>query len=111
MTRGDMLTKSFVIRSSDGTPYTETLDNIYLTVKKSANDRDYKFQKRLSDNSIESLGEGRYQFTIEPEDTDPLQFEEYAFDIELYKEDVIKRTFYGKLKLEKEVTHYYNEVM
>lgn len=109
MARGDMLSRSFVIRSRDGTAFTEQLDNIYLTVKRNENEHDYKFQKRLSDGGIYSLGEGRYQFTILPEDTDNMSYGKYMFDIELVIYGRLKRTYLGELWLTKEITHHYNE--
>lgn len=109
MVRGDMLSRSFIIRSSDKTPFTEQLDNIYLTVKRDENDRDFEFQKRLSDGGIYSLGEGRYQFTIQPEDTDNMSYGKYIFDIELVIEGRLKKTYVGELELTKESTHHYNE--
>lgn len=111
MARGDMETCSFVIRSPNGDPFTETFDNIYMTVKKDKNDRNYKFQKRLSDGGIYSVGEGQYQFTIEPEDTDNMAYGEYLFDIEFVIEGRLKKTFVGTLILLREVTHHYNEVV
>ena len=111
MARGDLVTKSFVVKGADKKPYTDSFDNIYFTVKKCANEKNYKFQKRLSDGGILSLGDGEYQFTIRPEDTDSLEFPaDYEFDIELVTEGEIKQTYYGVLHLTKEVTHHYNEV-
>lgn len=110
MARGDLETRTFQIRSPDGTPFTETLDNAYFTVKKSSNDREYKFQKRLSDRGIVPLGDGTYQFTIEPEDTNGMAFGTYGFDIELVIDGELKKTFSGDLILLKEYTHASNEV-
>ena len=109
MPRGDRVSKSFIIRGPDKQPFTGTLDEIYFTVKKSFMDRNYKFQKKLSDGSIASVGGGRYQFTILPEDTDGLNFEDYDFDIEVIKYNEIKKTFAGKLILTVESTHRGNE--
>lgn len=109
MARGDILSKSFTIKNKDGTVYSETPDEIYMTVKVSARDRAYKFQKRLSDGGVVNIGPGRYQFTIQPEDTNGLGFGPYDFDIEIVKSPSLKKTFCGKLMLEKEVTHACNE--
>ena len=110
MARGDLESRTFQIRSPDGTPFTEELDEIYFSVKRNHNDRNVKFQKRMTTGEIVSLGEGRYQFAIEPGDTDGLAFGEYEFDIELVKNGLIKKTFAGTLKLLREVTHANNEV-
>lgn len=110
MARGDMLSKSFVIRTAGDVPYTDVLDNVYFTVKKSENDYAYKFQKRLSDGGIQYMGDGKYEFTIMPEDTNGLPFGNYVFDIELKKAGMFKRTYFGTFTLTKEVTHQNNEV-
>ena len=109
MARGDMETRTFQIRSPDGTPYTDELDEIYFTVKKDANERSFRFQKRLSDGGIISTGDGTYEFTIQPQDTDGMGYGNYVFDIELVKDGEIKKTFMGMLILTREVTHSYNE--
>lgn len=110
MARGDRLTKSFVVKSGQ-TVFTEPFDNIYLTVKKHADDKEYLLQKRLSDGGVESIGNGKYQFTIEPGDTDQMGFGDYDFDIELVIDGMLKKTYIGVFKLTKEVTHLYNEVI
>lgn len=114
MARGDLEIRTFQIRVPDGQggtePFTEALDEIYMTVKKSFNDRNYLFQKRLTSGGIILLGEGRYQFTVEPADTNGLGFGDYDFDIEIVKNGSIKKTFSGTLKLLRETTHASNEV-
>ena len=114
MVRGDLETRTFQIRSPDGQggtePFTETLDDIYLTVKKNPNTRDFKFQKRLSNGTILPLGDGTYQFTIRPEDTDGIDYGEYGFDIEIVKDGEIKKTFTGIFRVTEEYTHAANEV-
>lgn len=111
MARGDMLTKSFAVKTTGGTAFTDPFDNIYFTVKKHADNTEYLLQKRLSDGGIESVGSGVYQFTIEPGDTDQMGFGDYDFDIELVINGILKKTFTGKFTLMKEVTHLCNEVI
>lgn len=109
MARGDLVTKSFRLIGPQNSTYTIEPDEIYFTVKLNSRDHDYKFQKRLSDGGIDLVETGRYIITIDPEDTDNLLFGVYEFDIEVVKTGSIKKTFCGKLVLEKEVTHHYNE--
>ena len=45
MPRGDMVAKSFAVCAADGSPLTDTLDEIYITVKKCFRDKTFKFQK------------------------------------------------------------------
>lgn len=111
MARGDLETRTFTLKNKNGTIYQTAPDEIYFTVKANAADRNYKFQKRLSDGGITFVETGKYQFTILPEDTDGLGFGTYDFDIELVKAPSLKKTFCGKLVIDKEVTHHNNEVI
>ena len=112
MPRGDIRAVSFEVFKfdEDGTRISGIeLYEIYFTVKASYTNRDYLFQKRLSADNIESLGEDKYQFTIEPEDTDALKIGRYVFDIQLVG-DGLKSTFVGDLILTEEATTAENEV-
>ena len=84
MARGDVEIKNFTVKQN-GSAWSETPDEIYFTVKSNANDKDYKFQKRLSDGGIVLVETGKYQIKIEPEDTNGLSFSKYDFDIEIVK--------------------------
>ena len=109
MARGDIHSVIFTLYEGD-TQFLDSVDDIFFTVKKKYNERNYKFQKRLSMEEIQYIGEGQYEFTIQPEDTDKLDFGDYDFDIEVVKMPSLKQTFNGVLHLEKEVTHSINEV-
>lgn len=87
----------------------EPFDTIYFTVKKNFTLHQYKFQKSLKDGTIVAIGDGTYQFMIMPEDTNSLDFGTYEFDIQVTRGAVLKQTFYGKLTLSRECTHYCNE--
>lgn len=108
MPRGDIRPVSFTINGSqEGVAF----DNIYFTVKKNHKERDALFQKTLASGTIELMEDGTYQFTIEPEDTDGLNYGQYVFDIEVVSESAhIKQTFLGTLVLTQEVTFAANEV-
>ena len=112
MARGDLETRTIRLKTKSGEPYGMYPNDIYFTVKKNASDRNYIFQKRLSDDTIVYVDTGEYRFSILPEDTDGLPFGTYEFDIEIVKHDTtnVKKTFCGTLILSKEVTHHYNEV-
>ena len=110
MARGDLETRTFHVNNPDKSPFVDDFDNIYMTVKKYANDKKYIFQKRLSDGGIIKVDDGVYQFTIMPGDTDNMAFGDYDFDIELVIDNVLKKTFMGVLALGKEATHHCNEV-
>lgn len=104
MVRGDTSDQEIDIESDIDIEF----DEMYFTVKKRYSDIQYKFQKRLSDGSIQML-DGKYYFRIEPEDTNRLSFGDYVCDIEIVKKGSIIRTFNGVLKLSEEVTTERNE--
>ena len=110
MPRGDIYPVRFTIYESETEITTIDFTQIYMSCKKSVKDTDVLFQKSLSSGTIVKLGDGNYQFRIEPEDTNNLQFGEYVFDIELIYENDIKQTIYGTLRLSEEVTTAKNEV-
>lgn len=107
MARGDTLQKGFILKRN-GDPVDDVFDDVYFTVKKYHTDHDYVLQKRMSNGGIVNDGNGHYTIFIDPEDTNELSFGDYDCDIE-FKREGYKRTFYGKFKLAKEVTHAYNE--
>lgn len=112
MPRGDIrLIRFQVIDFQTGERSQVDFDEIYMTVKKSIYERNYIFQKRLSDGDIVKLDAGDYQIRLEASDTDQLDFNKvYPFDIELIYEDEIKQTEYGELRITPEVTCIWNEV-
>lgn len=106
MNRGDLHNVTFEVVDEEGNPV-DGIDEIYWTVKRSANLSEMLIQKRLSDGGIARVDDG-YQFDIEPGDTDRLGFNTYPFDIEIVGPG-LKKTFLGQLKLLPEVTHAVNE--
>ena len=108
MARGDLQAQQFTVTEDGHAP--EPFDNIWFTVKRNATDRNPLIQKKLSDDTIyETEKAGTFEFVIEPEDTNSMAFGAYKFDIELFRDGSLKRTFTGVLTLTEEVTHYYNE--
>ena len=108
--RGDSYDRGFIIRDqTTGEPITDTFDEVYFTVKKYHTDAEFLFQKRMTTGGISSDGGGHYTLFIDPVDTNGLAFGDYDCDIELRSGENYKRTFYGTLKLTKEVTHQNNE--
>lgn len=114
MPRGDVVPLEFDIYESDGETITQMdFDDIFFTVKKNFTDRNYKFQKRLSDGNIVRDRDWHYHILIDAEDTNYLPFGDYVFDIELVKHNLtvpdIKQTIVGKLILSEESTYASNE--
>lgn len=116
MPRGDLRLVRFLVNDRNGTAADVDFTEIYFTVKRSASDRLYEFQKRLSTGGITKLGPGDYQLRIDPQDTNKMlvntpRFPNYVFDIQLNYEGSfnIKETFTGSLVLTAEVTYAENE--
>lgn len=109
MPRGDVRYERFLINDPNGTGTELDFDNVYFTVKKSPRDRIYMFQKSLKKGTIEKLALGDYQFKIEPQDTNKMNYGKYIFDIQLEYKDILKETFTGEFDLLYEVTYPENE--
>lgn len=114
MPRGDIRLVRFRVNNRRGKPAEVDFTEIYFTVKRSAKDQAFIFQKKLSAGGIIKLGDGDYQLKIEPEDTNNMVvndvlFPHYDFDIQVQYEDSVKETFTGIFVLNPEVTHTENE--
>lgn len=109
MPRGDIMPITFSIKNADGSVTDIDFTEIYFTVKRTFFDKKVVFQKRLSNGSIEKEEQGVYSFTIQPQDTDDLDFRTYVFDIELVLNNEIKQTTVGELAITNEVTDARNE--
>lgn len=112
MPRGDLYPVRFQVYETDEELTTIDFSQIYMTCKKCNKDRLPLFQKSLSSGTITKIADGDYQFNIEPEDTNNLQFGDYVFDIELINDNNprIKQTITGVLKIGEETTWAVNEV-
>lgn len=107
--RGDSYQRGFQLEVNE-TIDTGDFDDIYFTVKKSFENFDYIFQKRLTTGGIVNDDMGHYIVNIRPEDTNDMDFGDYDCDIEFFRDTGgFKKTFCGRFKLTREVTHYYNE--
>lgn len=109
MARGDVYCVPLAL-FIDGQPTDILMDEVYFTVKKHHYNHEALLQKCISNGGIVPDNEGSYVLTINPEDTDGLDFGTYEFDIEVVKLPGIKRTFVGEFILTSEVTHRSNEV-
>ena len=115
--RGDTFPLKISVKFKETHEYVDfTFTDVYFTVKKSFNDVNYKFQKRLSNGSIIEDPEqiGCFHVKILPSDTDNLAFGQYVYDVEVVRKFGegfdIKKTLSGNLYLENESTHAVNEV-
>lgn len=106
--RGDIHTVTFSITDSTGTVLGTDFDEIFFTVKASFSSKSVLIQKKLSNGGIVKDGEA-YTFTLQPEDTNALDFKKYVFDIEIILGTEIKSTVVGEFVLTPEVTHQRDE--
>lgn len=110
MPKGDIRPVAFTVYDPSSTVSDVDFDEIYFTVKRDYSEKNYVFQKRLTNGTIEKTGNGEYKFIIEANDTDNLRVGKYVFDIELIYGNEIKQTSIGVLELTNEVTLAVNEV-
>ena len=102
--RGDTLDLKFQRKLINNEVITSVPDEMYFTVKNNYNEEDYLIQKRLGESITYNEEDNYYYFTIEPEDTDGLEYSSYVYDIEIVKDGKVKTILKGKLKIKQEVT-------
>lgn len=83
-------------------------DEIYFTVKKSYNTREYILQKKFSDGDIIKETNG-YSLVILPNDTNKLNYGTYVYDICIKSGDLTRTVCIGNITLTNEATFIYNE--
>lgn len=103
MPRGDLRGVNFNVYDASGAEVSKPFTQVTFTVKNSPNSRKIVVQKKLTDGTIKRNG-NTYSFTIQPEDTDYLEYGAYYYDIELIRGDALHQTFVGKLILTEEIT-------
>ena len=104
MVRGD--TQSFELEITENNE-SVTVDSIYFTVKNDTHTDEVLFQKKLNDGI--TLTNDVYNITIDPSDTDSLDYGRYAYDIEIIKNSIKKTIAVGILEISEEVTFTSNE--
>ena len=107
--RGDTILLSFIRLDANGQPITTIADSVYFTVKKNYITESVILQKKISDMSFDDET-GKYSFTINPADTDGLNYGKYVYDIEVIVGNYKKTIARGELEITEEVTHVGNEV-
>ena len=109
MPRGDIRYIRFTITDNTGEIVKIDFDEIYFTVKRNFKERKALIQKRWSEGDITRDDNGYYYFSIQPEDTDGLDYGKHVFDIEIVLGTAIKQTTIGDFVLTEEVTYASNE--
>lgn len=107
--RGDSKKFKFQRKNSDGV-ITEKAEKVYFTVKE--NDKNGNnnvlIQKTIDDMEYDE--NYFYHFTLDPADTDDLEFKRYYFDIEIITGNYKKTPYKGILEVCSEITTKNDEV-
>lgn len=114
LTRGDTQIITFDIVDDNGNIYLlKPLDKIYFTVKVSAKDKDFVFQKTYGNGISYNEDLKCYEILIKPEDSSDLQRNSFVFDIEIivasYPENIVQTLKYGTIGFSDEITRRENE--
>ena len=101
---------NLTIKNENETSKLEEKDEIYMTVKRHANNEEIKFQKKLGNGITYNEETGKYEIEINSEDTKQLAMDiQYGYDITIYyggnkpKQKVIGTIKIGKKYTLKEV--------
>lgn len=105
--RGDSNKFSFTRKDNEGSTIQQKANKMYFTVKESWTSQDYLLQKTIEDMTF---SEGKYEFTIEPEETDNLEYGTYVYDLEVIQDSHKQTISRGKFKITEEATFATNEV-
>lgn len=108
MPRGDIRNIKFAVIEGTGV-ITESFDEVYFTCKRGFTQREYLFQKKLSDGTITFDNNGYYHLVIQSDDTAGLTYGKYVFDIQIESGTTLKQTTVGSLIITEEVTFNDNE--
>lgn len=106
-TRGDTRSYYFKRTNADGSTITTQPTSLYFTVKRNYIVKDFVLQKTLDDMTVDA--ESNYHFTIEPEDTDKLDYGKYVFDIQVRQDGAVTTIAKGEFILTEEATWADNE--
>lgn len=105
MNRGD--TKSFEVKITDNDTPVE-VDKMFFTLKTDCYCDEPLVLKKINDGIL--YEDGIYKITINPCDTEKLEYGRYLFDIEMIKNSIKKTLEFAVLYIEEEVTFSSNEV-
>lgn len=83
--RGKNAWFKFRRKDNNGDPIVGPAREAYFIVKYSHESREYIFRKSINDMELDA--EGWYHCRIETEDTENLDFRDYAYDIEVFEDD------------------------
>lgn len=102
LTRGDTGLYKFQRLDSDGDVITTTPDAIYFTVKESYTSSTVAIQKTIDDMTMDD--DGTWHFTIDPDDTNDLEYGAYVYDLEVTADEYVCTIAKGTLRILAEAT-------
>lgn len=107
--RGDTCPVSFNLTDKNGHELNISTDTeIYFTLKKSYNTKEYVLQKKYSKGNITVNGK-EIKFTLSHKDTAELPFGTYVYDVQFVSGDFVTTLLKGTIELQKESTWINNE--
>ena len=106
--RGDTKRFKFQLKDSEGNVLVlSNSDQLYFTVKDNSRSITPLFQKKIGNGIVYS--DGYYYVTINPSDTNSLDYRSYGYDIELKSDGIVKTLIIGEITLTEEYTFASNE--
>lgn len=106
--RGDTKRFKFQLKDSEGNVLVlSNSDQLYFTVKDNSRSTTPLIQKRIGSGIVYS--DGYYYVTINPSDTNSLDYRSYGYDIELKSDGIVKTLIIGEITLTEEYTFATNE--
>ncbi len=73
--------------SATGNPIVTRPQELFFSVKSSFEDEDYLFQKKMTTGDITTLGNGEWQISIIPRDTENITPGKYVCDVKVIDEN------------------------
>jgi hypothetical protein len=108
--RGDTKRFKFQLKDSEGNILIlSDSDQIYFTVKDNSRSTTPLIQKKIGSGIVYNSEDGYYYVTINPSDTNSLDYRSYGYDIELKSTDLVKTLVTGEITLTEEYTFASNE--
>lgn len=103
-TRGDTTIFKFKRIDANDQVITEEANQIYFTMKKEKKSEEILIKKKLGAGITYDTSDNYYRITINPEDTNELEYGSYFYDIEVITEDYTKTIKKGFISITEEST-------
>lgn len=91
---------SFIRKNSNGEPITTRPQELFFSVKESFESAEYLFQKKMTTGDITTNGEGEWQISVLPSDTEKLLPGKYVCDVKVIDENGLQFIIVAPLAFE-----------